>query len=123
MFFFWGPFFFVFPALILYYVIRRFIGTDHHREYNKFLDDPSYESWSRSGESRRVMIYKLAFKLGGRITVSDIVIETGMEVEDAEKLIQSMVDQQRIRMEVMDDGLVVYEFPEILARFREGEDR
>ena len=40
------------------------------------------------------------------------------DVEEAEALIQSMVDNQRVRMEVTDDGLVVYEFPEIIARFK-----
>lgn len=118
MFFFMGPFFFLFPALILFYIVRRLLGSNHHREYDRFLDDPDFNDSFHTRESSRVRIYKLAYKLGGRLTVSDIVIETGMEVEAAEKLIQSMVDQQRIRMEVMDDGLVVYEFPEILARFR-----
>jgi hypothetical protein len=66
----------------------------------------------------RVQIYKLAYKLGGRITVSDIVVETGLEVEEAEELIESMVDNQRVRMEVQDDGLVIYEFPELINRFK-----
>jgi hypothetical protein len=121
MFFFWGPFFFVFPALIFFYVARRLFGSNRHREYDRFLEDPDFDSSFPARESTRVRIYKLAFKLGGRLTVSDIVIETGMEVEEAEKLIQSMVDQQRIRMEVTDEGLVVYEFPEILARYKDRE--
>ncbi len=122
MFFFWGPFFFVFPVLILYFVARRLLGKDHSSEYSRFLEDPSFDSWNQSGESKRVRIYKLAYKLGGVLTVSDIVIDTGMEVDEAEKLIQSMVDQQRIRMEVRDDGLVEYEFPEIISRFKHGQD-
>jgi hypothetical protein len=29
-----------------------------------------------------------------------------------------MVDNQRVRMEVQDDGLVIYEFPELINRFK-----
>src|SRR6056297_3332857 len=120
MFFFWGPFFFVFPALIFFFVAPRLLGKGPASEYSRFLEDPSFDSWNQSGESKKVRIYKLAYKLGGILTVSDIVIDTGMEVDEAEKLILSMVDQQRIRMEVRDDGLVEYEFPEIISRFKHG---
>lgn len=128
MFFFWGPFFFVFPALALYYVLRHIFGQGYRGNQTRFFDEyPQYEDLGyqgrhRSKESRQAEIYKLAYTLGGKITVSDIVIETGETVNEAEELIQSMVDNQHIRMEVKDDGLVVYEFPEIIARFREKRD-
>ncbi len=65
----------------------------------------------------QVKVYQLAYRLKGTITVSDIVVETGLEVEEAEKLIQSMVDNQRVRMEVRDDGVIFYDFPEIISRY------
>lgn len=128
MFFFWGPFFFVFPALALYYVFRHIFGQGHSGNHPRFFDeypqyeDRGYQDRHQSKESRQAEIYKLAYTLGGKITVSDIVIETGETVNEAEELIQSMVDNQHIRMEVQEDGLVVYEFPEIIARFREKRD-
>jgi len=129
MFFFWGPFFFLFPALAIFYIIRHIIGPNSSgRDRSKWIHDfdgfdyPAHRQDEHPKETSRVQIYKLAYKLKGRLTVSDIVIETGLDVEEAEQLIQSMVDNQRVRMEVRDDGIIVYEFPEIIARFdtREG---
>ncbi len=122
MFFFWGPFFFVFPALIIFFIVRHFIAPPHRHQHRWYLDDfyddfsQDYAQPQQQPESNQVKIYKLAYKLKGHLTVSDIVIETGLEVPEAEELIQSMVDNQRIRMEVDEDGMLVYEFPEIIAR-------
>lgn len=58
-------------------------------------------------------IYRLAKRMNGRLTVSDVVIETGMGLSDAEKLLQAMTDGLRVRMEVLPDGFVVYEFVEL----------
>jgi hypothetical protein len=129
MFFFWGPFFFFFPAVIIYVLVRHFIAPSQRRHQRWYLDD-FYNEFDRDyphdtphKESQQVSIYKLAYRLKGRITVSDIVVETGMEVKEAEELIQSMVDNQRIRMEVDEEGMLVYEFPEIIARLQRGEDQ
>ncbi|MDZ7794775.1 MAG: hypothetical protein U5P10_14130 [Spirochaetia bacterium] len=95
MFFIWGPFFFVFPVFILYMIARHFIAPSKHHQSRWYLDDyyssfePTYRDSEPSKESKQVSIYKLAYQLEGQITVSDIVIETGMEVQAAEELIQS----------------------------------
>ncbi len=65
-------------------------------------------------------MFQLAYKFKGSITVSDIVVETGLSVQEAESLVQGMVDNSRVRMEVSEDGLVTYEFPEIISRFDQG---
>lgn len=130
MFHMWGFFFFIFPAIAVYYLVRHLLGPgrrgDRSRWISEFDDfnNPSRPDDQHPKGSNRVRIYKLAYKLKGRLTVSDIVIETGLDADEAEELIQSMVDNLRVRMEVMDDGLVVYEFPEIIARYKsqEGSD-
>ena len=53
----------------------------------------------------------------GRLTLSDIVIATNLNLKDAEQVIESMVDGIHVTMEVKDNGRVVYEFPEIIARY------
>jgi len=129
MFFFWGPFFFVFPAFIIFMIVRHFIGPSQRHQRRWSLDDlysqfePGSSHEGMSKESQQVSIYKLAYRLQGRITVSDIVVETGMDAKAAEELIQSMVDNQRVRMEVDSDGMLVYEFPEIIARLKRGGDQ
>ena len=74
-----------------------------------------YRPLPRTGEEAR--IYKLAYRLKGRLTVSDVVVETGLGVKEAEQAIQALVDHVRVRMEVDEDGIVTYEFPEIIRRF------
>ncbi len=127
MFFFWGPFVFIFPLLIIFLLLRVFTGflqpprRDHlDHESDPYSVDYEGREDEREHEARnlQVRIYKLAYKLEGRITVSDIVVETGLDAKEAEETIQAMVDNQRVRMEVQEDGVVVYEFPELLSRFK-----
>ena len=63
------------------------------------------------------VVFNLAQRLKGRITLSDVIIETGLGVRDAENFINNMVDGVRVRMEVDEErGFVIYEFPEIIDR-------
>lgn len=64
-------------------------------------------------------IFRLANKLKGRLTVSDVVIHTGLSVSDAEGTMNRLVDGMHVKMEVDNQGIVVYEFPEIIARFEQ----
>ena len=66
-------------------------------------------------------IFQLARKLKGRVTLSDIVIETELTMQEAERLIEGMIDGTHVTMEVKDNGRVVYEFPEIIDRFGDEE--
>ncbi len=58
-------------------------------------------------------IFRLAKRLNGRLTVSDVVVETGMGSGESEALLQRMVDGTRVRMEVERNGTIVYEFTEL----------
>lgn len=126
--FFWFPFGILFPALFLFLIFR--FGL---RFFNDLFNNPSRlnarDRWqlfdrrgygfppparSRSIEGR---IFRAALKHTGRLTISDIVLETDLSIREAEEVINGMVDSTHVRMEVADDGLVVYEFPEILSRF------
>jgi hypothetical protein len=71
---------------------------------------------SRSIEAR---IFRAAYKRKGRLTVSDVVLETDLSIKEAEEVLNRMVDSMHVCMEVGDTGMVVYEFPEIIARFKE----
>jgi hypothetical protein len=121
------PFFivFLFPALFIFLIFRFGI-----RFFNELFNNPSRlnsrDRWqlhdgfdfspparARGIENR---IFRIAFKHAGRLTISDIVLETDLGVQEAEKVINGMVDGTHVRMEVEDNGLVVYEFPEIISR-------
>lgn len=74
---------------------------------------------ARSGRDERatheVEIFRLAKRLGGRVTVSDVVVATGLAPKEAESMLGSMADGVRVHMEVSDRGGVYYEFSELSA--------
>ena len=74
-------------------------------------------------EARRVnRVFRLAYRLGGRLTVSDLVVDLDFGIEEAEQFLGQLVDSTRVTMEVQSDGLIYYEFPEIIARRRRDDD-
>ena len=117
----------LFPALFIFLIFRfglrffndllnnpnRFNIRDRRQFYNGAGFTFSRQPGSRSIENR---IFRAAFKHSGRLTVSDIVLETDLGIREAEEVINGMVDGTHVRMEVEDNGLVVYEFPEIISR-------
>ena len=126
------PFYFIFPLIMFFVVARvaarfiRGISRPPHRDLTDAFGVPqeAYRKDPRplirgkgSDESR---IFKLALRLKGRLTVSDVVIETGLNLQQAEELLESLVDSVHVRMEVDDRGLVTYEFPEIIRRLEGG---
>jgi len=71
----------------------------------------------KAASQLEVKIFRLADKQKGKITVSDIVLDTGIGIKEAEEFINNMVDGLHVRMEVTDSGSVIYEFPEIAAKY------
>ncbi len=61
-------------------------------------------------------IMRLALDKGGTLTVTDVVMATGLSIEKSEEALNNMADGLRIKMEVRDSGIIVYEFPEIMKR-------
>lgn len=119
------PFMFFVPVIFFFVIARVISGFVRGFQRNRYLEDDSpYTAFPTQGpkQERRPtqgQVFKLAYKLKGRLTVSDVVVETGLEVAEAESLLESMVDGTHVRMEVDDRGIVTYEFPEILRRFGE----
>ncbi len=109
------PFFFVIPLLFFFGIARLIVGVVRGFHRGRYVDERTYTTFprtdSRSTEPRRptqAHLFRLAHKLQGRLTVSDIVVETGLGVSEAEALAESMVDGTRVRMEVDDRGIVTY---------------
>ena len=61
-------------------------------------------------------VFRIAAANHGRITVSDVVVHIGLDVSDAESVMDRLVDGVRVRLECTDEGRVYYEFPEIIER-------
>lgn len=77
---------------------------------------------NRSREARRdallvalqAPVLKLAAERDGRLTVTDVAASLGWSMGRAEKILHSLDDGWRVNSEVTDEGVIVYEFREIL---------
>ena len=58
----------------------------------------------------------------GRLTATDLASDLELSLPAAERVLFSMEDRVRVRSEFTDDGILIFEFPEILLRsLSEGE--
>jgi hypothetical protein len=123
MFFFFGPLFFIVPVLVLLVASRFLSGLFRHAMRDSLPPDAGGRTLRGAIgfggtpvlESR---VFSLAYRMGGRVTVSDVVIDSGLGIKDAEALLDGMTDELRVRMVLDERGLVAYEFPEIMERLR-----
>ena len=67
-------------------------------------------------------ILHLALKNGAFLTVTDVVIETGLHIKKAEKILNQMVDNIRVIMEVNESGIIVYKFVEVADQIAGGSE-
>lgn len=60
----------------------------------------------------------LAARKGGELTATDVATALNLSLPAAERVLISMDDGYRVRSEITDEGLLIYEFPEIRHRDR-----
>lgn len=58
-------------------------------------------------------VLQLAGRKGGQLTVTEVAAELGWTMKRAEKVLQSLDDGLRVNSEVTDEGVIVYDFPEL----------
>jgi hypothetical protein len=109
----WG---WILPTLVV--LVGGYVGWLALRRHGGAGGDGGRAESGRITEHRteanlQARIYSLAKKRGGSLTVSDVVVETGVSPTEAERVLESMTDNMRVRMEVTDEGTVTYEFPEL----------
>ncbi|MDT8342321.1 MAG: hypothetical protein RQ751_12480 [Longimicrobiales bacterium] len=61
-------------------------------------------------------VLRLAEVRGGSLTVTEVAAELDLSLPGAERILIGMDDGFRVRSEITDDGIIVYEFPEVLHR-------
>lgn len=67
-----------------------------------------------TGMQRRVL--QLATRRGGTLTVTEVASDLNLSIPAAEKLLVGMDDGFRVRSEVTNEGILLFEFPEVLHR-------
>lgn len=69
-----------------------------------------------TGLQRKVL--KLATQRGGTLTVTEVAADLNLSIPVAEKVLTGMDDGFRVRSDITDEGILLYEFPEVLHRRR-----
>jgi hypothetical protein len=115
-----------YPVVLILFLLLIFKGfrkkkhgrakRNAHQKTGGFSDIIGRKPVHEESDSLTSDIFKLANKNHGRITFSDVVIRTGLDLQKAEKIMDKLIDGQRVTMEVNEKGWIVYEFPEIIAR-------
>lgn len=67
-----------------------------------------------TGMQRKIL--RLAEQRRGSLTVTEVSANLNLSMQAAEKLLISMDDGFRVRSDITDEGVIVYEFPEVLHR-------
>lgn len=83
--------------------------------------------WGRNADANRrdalvrslqAQVLALAHAARGMLTVTDVATDMALTLDASERLLSSMDDSFRVRSDVTRDGVIVYRFPEIIARHR-----
>ncbi len=82
-----------------------------------------YWGWQGLMERRKAIMHglqrkilKLASMRGGTLTVTEVASDLNLALPAAEKILESMDDGFRVRSDISPDGVLYYEFPEIVHR-------
>jgi hypothetical protein len=73
----------------------------------------------------QLAVLRLADERGGRLTVTQVAADMGWPMRRAERVLNSLDDGLRVNSEVTDQGVIVYEFREVMhspRRLAEGEE-
>jgi hypothetical protein len=82
-----------------------------------------YWGWNGLQERRKAIMLRLQRKIlrlaaakGGTLTVTEVATDLDLGLPAAEKILTSMDDDLRVRSVISDEGVIVYEFPELMHR-------
>jgi hypothetical protein len=68
------------------------------------------------GQALERRVLQLATRRGGSLTVTEVAAELDLSLPAAERILTGMDDGFRVLSEVTDEGILVFEFPEIRHR-------
>ena len=84
------------------YLLRRSASEDRLRRREAIL------------QSLQRPVLQLAAQRGGRLTVTEVAAEYGWSIPRAEKVLQSLEDGYRVMGDVTEDGVIVFNFLELV---------
>ncbi len=115
---FWGGGMLFFGIGVIIVLLTLFWGAKLLRRWmgRSFMTDRRDSTPEKLHSSVQRQILEMAKQNKGRLTVTDVVLVTGLSLRRAEEALNSMVDGYRIRMNVRDSGMIIYEFAELIQQ-------
>jgi cytochrome c biogenesis factor len=74
------------------------------------------KSKQRKADQQENQILKLAAQYGGRITATEIAMNTSLSIEKAKNILDAFVHRKIALLKLSDNGTYVYEFIELLSQ-------
>jgi hypothetical protein len=110
---------FIFGIGVVIFLLALFWGAKLLRKWKgrSAMTDRRDSTPEKLPSSVQRQIFELAKQNKGRLTVTDVVLGTGLSLRQAEEALNSMVDGYRIRMNVHDSGMIIYEFAELIQQW------
>ncbi|MBN2051831.1 MAG: hypothetical protein JW760_15370 [Spirochaetales bacterium] len=106
-------FFWFFPLLFLGIIpLLRRLGSS--RRSGDPLDEENEIRDQRDKDSSEKQVLKAAKVNGGVVTPALVALDSTLSIEEAEKMLQSLVQRGYATMEVTDSGQIEYRFQEFL---------
>lgn len=93
---------------------RHFRGDDA-KYISPVMDNRRISSRNAEVRSLDSVLFRAARRNGGRLTLSDVVIETGMGLKQAARYMEELSDGRHVSIESDDSGTIWYVFPELPA--------
>ena len=112
---------FGFLPIALFLISIGFVGVFRRRVESKSSSLGGHTIAKRKRSNLDGSIFRLAKRSGGHISLSEIVVETGLELEVVEKYMDSMIDNTHVSMEVDNEGRLNYVFPELIIEDKRNE--
>ncbi len=109
------PFLGLLPLILLgvgFYFLNRGRETRHPSPSPR-QDRPGSNHPSARQTSNKAEMFRIAKEHGGVLTVSDVVAEIGVDPQEAESLLDSLADGNRVVLDVDNNGVVTYTFREL----------
>jgi hypothetical protein len=106
----WMVFMAVFGGLIpVVKGVSRLIESRVQAPKEKRLSDAQ-----RGADNERAVL-RIAQSRAGLVSASQVALETQLSLEEASTLLDSLAKRGHASMEVMDDGRIVYRFPDLIS--------
>jgi hypothetical protein len=82
-----------------------------------------YWGWNGQQDRRKAIVHRIQRKVlrlaaakGGTLTVTEVATELNLAIPAAEKILTAMDDDLHVRSVISEEGVIVYEFPELRHR-------